>query len=29
MYPGDEFSYNEVVGQRTEEAGFLPAPAYG
>ena len=28
MYPGDEFSYNEVVGQRTEEAGFLPAPAY-
>ena len=28
MYPGDVFSYNEVVGQRTEEAGFLPAPAY-
>jgi hypothetical protein len=28
MYPGDEFSYNQVVGARTEEAGFLPAPAY-
>ncbi len=28
VYPGEIFSYNEVVGQRTEEAGFLPAPAY-
>ena len=28
MYPGDSFSYNEVVGARTKEAGFLPAPAY-
>ena len=28
LYPGDVFSYNEVVGQRTEEAGFKPAPAY-
>ena len=28
LYPGDVFSYNEVVGQRTQEAGFLPAPAY-
>ena len=28
LYPGDQFSYNEVVGRRTEEAGFLPAPAY-
>ena len=28
LYPGDIFSYNEVVGQRTQEAGFLPAPAY-
>ena len=28
LYPGDLFSYNEVVGQRTREAGFLPAPAY-
>ena len=28
MYPGDEFSFNTTVGVRTEEAGFLPAPAY-
>ena len=28
LYPGETFSYNEVVGERTEEAGFLPAPAY-
>ncbi len=28
LYPGDTFSFNEVVGQRTEEAGFLPAGAY-
>ena len=28
MYPGDVFSYNETVGERTEEAGFLKAPAY-
>ena len=28
LYPGEEFSYNEVVGVRTEERGFLPAPAY-
>ncbi len=28
MMPGDVFSYNETVGQRTEEAGFLPAGAY-
>ena len=28
MYPGDEFSYNTVVGARTTEAGFLSAPAY-
>ena len=26
--PGEVFSYNEVVGERTEEAGFKPAPAY-
>lgn len=26
--PGETFSYNEVVGERTEEAGFKPAPAY-
>lgn len=28
LYPGDVFSYNEVVGERTEAAGFLPAGAY-
>ena len=28
LYPGETFSYNTVVGERTEEAGFLPAPAY-
>ena len=28
LYPGDVISYNETVGARTEEAGFLPAPAY-
>ena len=28
MNHGDVFSYNEVVGKRTAEAGFQPAPAY-
>lgn len=28
LYPGDVFSYNETIGQRTAEAGFLPAGAY-
>lgn len=28
LNPGEEFSYNDVIGQRTEEAGFLPAGAY-
>ena len=28
MQPGDSFSYNDVVGERTEESGFLPAPTY-
>ncbi len=28
LYPGDVFAYNSVVGARTTEAGFLPAPAY-
>ena len=28
LYPGEEFSFNEFIGARTEEAGFLPAPAY-
>ena len=26
--PGEEFSYNAVVGERTKERGYLPAPAY-
>lgn len=26
--PGEEFSYNAVVGERTKERGFLPAPVY-
>lgn len=26
--PGEEFSYNAVVGERTAERGYLPAPAY-
>ena len=28
LYPGEVFSYNDIVGERTEEAGFLPAGAY-
>lgn len=28
VYPGEVFSYNEHVGPRTREAGFLVAPAY-
>ncbi len=28
LYPGDELSYNQTIGERTEEAGFLPAGAY-
>ena len=28
MMPGDEFSYNDYVGERTEEAGFQAAQAY-
>ncbi len=28
LYPGETFSFNEVVGQRTKEAGFLEAGAY-
>ena len=27
LYPGDVFSFNEIVGERTPERGFLPAPA--
>lgn len=26
--PGETFSYNQVVGQRTKAAGFKEAPAY-
>ncbi len=28
LEPGEVFSYNETVGRRTTERGFLPAPAY-
>ena len=28
LYPGDVFSYNEALGERTEEAGFKMAGAY-
>ena len=28
LMPGDVFSYNDVVGQRTTEAGFMEADAY-
>lgn len=28
LMPGDEFSYNDVVGERTAERGYLPAGAY-
>ena len=28
VQPGETFSYNAVVGERTKEKGYLPAPAY-
>lgn len=28
LQPGEEFSFNETVGERTKERGYLPAPAY-
>ncbi len=28
LQPGQDFSYNESVGERTAEKGYLPAPAY-
>ena len=28
VQPGETFSYNQVVGERTKERGYLPAPAY-
>ena len=28
LQPGEEFSFNQVVGRRTRERGYLPAPAF-
>lgn len=28
LYPGDEFSYNATLGERTPEKGYQPAPSY-
>ncbi len=28
LQPGEEFSYNEALGERTTEKGYKPAPAY-
>ncbi len=28
LQPGETLSYNETLGKRTREAGYLPAPAY-
>ncbi len=28
MYPGDVFSYNEALGERTAERGYKPGPSY-
>ncbi len=28
LLPGDQFSFNDIVGQRTEQRGFKPAGAY-
>ena len=28
LYPGDEFSYNDTLGQRTADKGYKGAPAY-
>ena len=28
LQPGEEFSYNEALGQRTSKKGYKPAPAY-
>ena len=28
LQPGEEFSFNDRVGERTKERGFQPAPAY-
>lgn len=29
LNPGDVFSFNEVLGERTAEKGYLPAPVFG
>lgn len=28
LQPGQEFSYNDTLGERTKEKGYMPAPAY-
>ena len=28
LYPGDRFSYNEALGERTEAKGYKPGPSY-
>ena len=28
LAPGETFSYNDALGERTREKGYLPAPAY-
>ena len=28
LYPGEEFSYNDTLGERTTEKGYLPAGSY-
>ena len=28
LNPGDEFSYNDALGERTKEKGYMPAPSY-
>lgn len=28
LYPGEEFSYNDALGERTTEKGYLPAGSY-
>lgn len=28
LYPGEIFSYNKVLGERTEEKGYRPGPSY-
>lgn len=28
LYPGEEFSYNETLGERTTDKGYLPAGSY-